>query len=184
MRRVVRLPRGHVVSFSSMKSCTCLHGLLADLIYQYGLPRSQRGPITKASTTTSEGPDPPGRAILRSGQLPNGEGGAEDTGASGWKTASTKMIEGCATAFGSILILGIAGYSYNAYYKSHVLRKMENAFAVGYSSVELAALSRHVDSEGSHAELFQTENFEDADWIPRDDQAIIDRIVDGTMCGQ
>lgn len=96
------------------------------------------------------------------------------------------MIEGCATAFGSILILGIAGYSYNQYYKHHVLRKMENAFAVGYSSLELAALSRHVDSstfEGSHAELFQSETFKDNDWIPRNEQATIDAIVDGTLTG-
>ncbi|KAK7724607.1 hypothetical protein SLS63_008587 [Diaporthe eres] len=101
-----------------------------------------------------------------------------------WRTAASKMIEGCATAFGSILILGIAGYSYNAYYKSHVLTKMENAFALGYSSVEIAALSRHVKSDGSHAELFQAETFEDNDWIPRDEQAIIDKIVDGSLRGQ
>lgn len=113
----------------------------------------------------------------------SGEHHGEETGPM-WRTAASKMIEGCATAFGSILILGIAGYSYNAYYKSHVLTKMENAFALGYSSVEIAALSRHVKSEGSHAELFQAETFEDNDWIPRSEQEVIDKIVDGTMRGQ
>ncbi|KAK8117691.1 uncharacterized protein PG998_005972 [Apiospora kogelbergensis] len=93
------------------------------------------------------------------------------------------MIEGSATAFGSIFVLGLAGYSYHAYYKRLVLRKMENAFAVGYSSVELAAMSRHIDPNSPHSELM-TVDFEDNDWIPRDEQAIIDRIVDGTIRGQ
>ncbi|KAF4332108.1 hypothetical protein FBEOM_14099 [Fusarium beomiforme] len=109
--------------------------------------------------------------------------GNSDEGPS-WRAGFAKMIEGCATAFGSILILGIAGYSYHAYYKSHVLRKMENAFAVGYSSLELAALSRHVDSARSHVQLLEADDFEDNDWIPRDEQAIIDAIVDGTIQGQ
>lgn len=126
-----------------------------------------------------DGPASPVYTASGSGESPYGE----ETGPV-WRTAASKMIEGCATAFGSILILGIAGYSYNAYYKSHVLHKMENAFALGYSSVEIAALSRHVKSEGSHAELFQAETFEDNDWIPRDEQEIIDKIVDGTLRGQ
>lgn len=92
------------------------------------------------------------------------------------------MIEGCATAFGSILILGLAGYGYNAYYKAHVLRKMENAFAVGYSSLELAAMSRHIDPNSPHSELM-TMDFDDNDWIPREEQAVIDGIVDGSTRG-
>lgn len=100
-----------------------------------------------------------------------------------WRAAFFKMIEGSATAFGSIFVLGLAGYSYHAYYKRLVLRKMENAFAVGYSSVELAAMSRHVDPNSPHSELM-TVDFEDNDWIPRDEQAIIDSIVDGTIKGQ
>ncbi|KAI0008850.1 hypothetical protein F4779DRAFT_418778 [Xylariaceae sp. FL0662B] len=102
---------------------------------------------------------------------------------SSWRTAFSKFIEGGATAVGSILMLGLAGYSYHVYYKALVLRKMENAFAVGYSSLELAALSRHVDPASPHSELF-ARNFEDNDWVPRDEQAIIDGIVDGTIQGQ
>lgn len=101
---------------------------------------------------------------------------------SGWRTGANKMIEGCATAFGSILILGLAGYGYNVYYKGHVLRKMENAFAVGYSSLELAAMSRHIDPNSPHSELM-TMDFDDNDWIPREEQAIIDSIVDGSTRG-
>lgn len=40
----------------------------------------------------------------------------------------------------------MAGYSYHAYYKAHVLWKMENSFSAGYSSVELAALGRHINA--------------------------------------
>jgi hypothetical protein len=100
-----------------------------------------------------------------------------------WKSAMSKLIEGSATAFGPILILGLAGYSYHAYYKSHVLRKMENAFAIGYSSVEIAALSRHIGPASPHSEL-STSALDDNDWVPRDEQAFIDGIVDGTIQGQ
>ncbi|CAJ2512225.1 Uu.00g052400.m01.CDS01 [Anthostomella pinea] len=100
-----------------------------------------------------------------------------------WRAGYSKFIEGIATAFGSILILGLAGYSYQAYYKAHVLRKMENAFAVGYSSLELAALSRHIDPASPHSDL-NAVDFEDNDWMPRDEQAVIDGIVDGTIQGQ
>ncbi|KAJ8120006.1 hypothetical protein ONZ43_g3178 [Nemania bipapillata] len=60
---------------------------------------------------------------------------------------------------------------------------MENAFAVGYSSVELAALSRHISPTSSHSDLALAE-FEKNDWVPRSEQAIIDSIVDGTLQGQ
>ncbi|KAK8007736.1 subtilisin-like protein [Apiospora arundinis] len=117
----------------------------------------------------------------------NASGGGYQNGGDnqepGWRAALFKMIEGSATAFGSIFVLGLAGYSYHAYYKRLVLRKMENAFAVGYSSVELAAMSRHVDPNSPHSELM-TVDFEDNDWIPRDEQAVIDGIVDGTIRGQ
>ncbi|KAI0965632.1 hypothetical protein F4678DRAFT_452055 [Xylaria arbuscula] len=109
--------------------------------------------------------------------------GQEDSGGAGWRSAFQKLIEGSATAVGSILVLALAGYSYHAYYKSHVLRKMENAFAVGYSSVELAALSRHVSPEMPHSDLAAVD-FEENDWVPRSEQAIIDGIVDGTIKGQ
>ncbi|KAI1504372.1 hypothetical protein F5X99DRAFT_37340 [Biscogniauxia marginata] len=105
-----------------------------------------------------------------------------------WRAALSKFIEGSATAFGSLLVLGLAGYSYNVYYKAHVLRKMENAFAVGYSSLEMAALSRHVDPSSPHSELIELASedptSEDNDWVPRDEQALIDSIVEGVTQGQ
>lgn len=101
----------------------------------------------------------------------------------GWRSGFHKLVEGSATAFGSILVLGLAGYSYHVYYKSHVLRKMENAFAVGYSSVELAALSRHLSPTSPHSDLALAD-LEKNDWVPRSEQATIDSIVDGTIQGQ
>ncbi|KAH7157393.1 hypothetical protein B0J13DRAFT_520131 [Dactylonectria estremocensis] len=90
-----------------------------------------------------------------------------------WRDSSFKLLEATLTAFGSVVILGLAGYSYHTYYKSLVLTKMENAFAVGYSSLEKAALSRH-DVNAEHV---------DEEWIPRKEQAMIDEIVDGTAQG-
>ncbi|GAP82780.2 hypothetical protein SAMD00023353_0103140 [Rosellinia necatrix] len=132
-------------------------------------------PVLSAGTgAASEGPSSQdGRA--------NGE--EDEAGRSGWRSAFHKLVEGSATAFGSILVLGLAGYSYHAYYKSHVLRKMENAFAVGYSSVELAALSRHIGPESLHSNLAAAD-LEENDWIPRAEQAVIDSIVNGSIKGQ
>ena len=100
-----------------------------------------------------------------------------------WRAGLHKFIEGSATALGSIVVLGLAGYLYHAYYKEHVLRKMENAFAMGYSSLELAALSRHITPNSPHSD-FAAIDFSDNDWVPRAEQAVIDSIVDGTMQGQ
>ncbi|KAI0393189.1 hypothetical protein F5Y17DRAFT_324416 [Xylariaceae sp. FL0594] len=110
------------------------------------------------------------------------ERGGEDLPWS-WRAGLHKFIEGSATALGSIVVLGLAGYSYHAYYKAHVLRKMENAFAVGYSSLELAALSRHITPNSPHSNLAAID-FTDNDWVPRAEQATIDSIVDGTTQGQ
>lgn len=84
------------------------------------------------------------------------------------------------TAFGTILIFSIAGYIYHTYYKSLILWKMENAFARGYSSLELAALGRHVPVL---SDVEQANAHED-DWIPREEQKLIDNIVDGSLSGQ
>jgi hypothetical protein len=99
------------------------------------------------------------------------------------------MVEGGAAAFGSVAILALAGYSYHVYYKALVLRKMENAFALGFSSQEIAALSRHIEPEEPHSELLLAaatsgEGDKDNDWLPRDEQRILDSVVDGTLQGQ
>ncbi|KAI1267624.1 hypothetical protein F5Y18DRAFT_424740 [Xylariaceae sp. FL1019] len=114
----------------------------------------------------------------------NGRTDEDDESHTSWrKTTFTKFVEGSATAFGSILILGLAGWSYDKYYKAHVLRKMANAFTEGYSSLELAALSRHVDLHDSYPNLSDA-GLDENDWIPREEQQIIDSIVDGTNKGQ
>ncbi|KAJ2982745.1 hypothetical protein NUW58_g4431 [Xylaria curta] len=140
-------------------------------------PSSSQNPVFLAGTgVASEESSSSGNGRFR-------EDGEEEGGRSGWRSGLHKLVEGSATAIGSIMVLGLAGYSYHAYYKSHVLRKMENAFAVGYSSVELAALSRHIGPTSSHSNLAMAD-LEKNDWVPRSEQAIIDSIVDGTLRGQ
>ncbi|KAK8022120.1 hypothetical protein PG993_012887 [Apiospora rasikravindrae] len=155
------------------------------------LPRKAFGEPSRASVLVRETVENAESSWKsKGGNGNNGGSQQQDGGANpnpnpdqGWRAAFFKMVEGSATAFGSIFVLGLAGYSYHAYYKRLVLRKMENAFAVGYSSVELAAMSRHIDPNSPHSELM-TVDFEDNDWIPRDEQAVIDGIVDGTIRGQ
>jgi hypothetical protein len=100
----------------------------------------------------------------------------------GWRTSGFKLFEGAATALGSVVILGLAGYSYHAWYKSIVLDKMENAFAAGYSSLELAALGRQTNAISAVRDLEDDDEAKDH-WIPRNEQAIIDEIVSGTAQG-
>ncbi|KAF5003389.1 hypothetical protein FDECE_10057 [Fusarium decemcellulare] len=97
---------------------------------------------------------------------------------SGWKE---KLVEGSATALGSVLVLGLVGYSYHRYYKNLVLRKMENAFSVGYSTLELAALNRHLPDDVSGEMVVN--GLEAEDWVPRNEQGFIDGIVNGSVQG-
>ncbi|WYZ38164.1 hypothetical protein EsH8_III_000078 [Colletotrichum jinshuiense] len=103
---------------------------------------------------------------------------------SGWKSSFFRVVEGSATALGSIAVLGLAGYSYHAYYKDLVLRKMDNAFAAGFSTPELTALGRHVAfhklQSGDSLTGFKSEN----EWIPRGEQPLIDGIIDGSVKGE
>ncbi|PSN63528.1 hypothetical protein BS50DRAFT_531477 [Corynespora cassiicola Philippines] len=103
-----------------------------------------------------------------------------------WKGAASKLLEGSATALSSIIVLSGAGYSYHKYYNAEILRKMEDAFASGYSTLELASLGRQVafahalSGPGTPAEHVE----EDDDWIPRSEQDIVDDIVNGKTQGQ
>lgn len=99
-----------------------------------------------------------------------------------------RLIEGSATALGSVTILGLAGFSYHVYYKRLVLRKMELAFEAGYSTPELVALSRHVyrvpaPSIGDEVEEVAQANVQDVNWITRTEQPIIDAIINGSEQG-
>ncbi|EXF82487.1 hypothetical protein CFIO01_05210 [Colletotrichum fioriniae PJ7] len=102
----------------------------------------------------------------------------------GWRPTFWRVVEGSATAFGSIAVLGLAGYSYHAYYKDLVLRKMDNAFGVGFSTPELTALGRHVAPHKLHTIDDFTGLEGENEWIPRAEQEHIDGIIDGTIRGQ
>ena len=85
------------------------------------------------------------------------------------------MLEASATTFASLFILGLAGYGYHLYYKNLVLRKMELAFRPGDPVLVLAELDGQkpdsiLEKEGQH-------------WAHRDEQDLIDSIVNGTAKG-
>lgn len=109
-----------------------------------------------------------------------GKGTTGEKGGPTWKEPTSKLLEGAATALGSLMVLGLAGYSYHEYYKSLTLRKLENAFAPGYSTLELAALGRRV----SFNDYLEGLDVDDDDWIFRPEQATINGIVDGSIRGQ
>lgn len=90
------------------------------------------------------------------------------------------MLEGTATALGSVMVVGLIGYGYHVYYKSLVLRKMELAFSPGYSSSEEAALARH---DSTLMKGVKRGDVEHDTWVNRTEQATIDKIVDGTTQG-
>ncbi|PYH41357.1 ATP-binding protein [Aspergillus saccharolyticus JOP 1030-1] len=83
------------------------------------------------------------------------------------------MMETAATTFASLAILGLAGYAYHRYYKYLILEKMENAFNPGDPALEIAGIE-----EGKHRY-----NHEEH-WVIRDEQARIDRIVEGRGVGR
>jgi hypothetical protein len=95
----------------------------------------------------------------------------EDTA---WKD---KLFEGAATAFGSVMMLGLIGFTYEQCYKWLILHKMDKAFAKGYSTPEMAVLLRHV-STGPNNNFVEGES-----WISRFEQPLINSIVDGSDAG-
>ncbi|KAL2826466.1 hypothetical protein BDW59DRAFT_65429 [Aspergillus cavernicola] len=79
-----------------------------------------------------------------------------------------------------MLMLGIGGYSYHILYKRLVLRKIDNAFSPGFSTLELAALAQHGYSlEHGGVELDEEQKFK----IVRPEQELIDRVVGGKLKG-
>ncbi|CAI6099802.1 unnamed protein product [Clonostachys chloroleuca] len=111
---------------------------------------------------------------------PHSSSGHDDDAKGGWKS---RLLEGGATAFGSVVVLGLIGYSYEMYYKWLVLQKMDKAFDEGYSTPELAALTRHTYANLGRKVVI-LKDMEDDNWISRQEQGIIDAIVDGTSQGQ
>ena len=97
--------------------------------------------------------------------------------------ATLQVLEGAYTALGSIVVLGLAGYFYHRYYKGLILRKIEKAFAEGYSSLEQAALNRHDASYAATSKVVK-KKFETEEWITREEQVTIDNIVNGTAQGR
>ncbi|TQN69324.1 hypothetical protein CSHISOI_06178 [Colletotrichum shisoi] len=141
---------------------------------------------------TARGAQPPTRYVLVQQASPASESSGREKARDekdgeephGWKGTFWRLVEGSATAFGSVAVLGLAGYSYHAYYKDLVLRKMDNAFGVGFSTPELTAMGRHVAphklQSADDLTGFEGEN----EWIPRKEQELIDGIIDGSVRGQ
>jgi hypothetical protein len=90
-----------------------------------------------------------------------------------------KMFESAATTFASIVVLGLAGFSYHKYYKYLVLKKMANAFDPGDPVLEIAAQTA---TPGLGATRFSSRD-EGENWIEREEQKKIDAILNGTIVG-
>jgi vacuolar-type H+-ATPase subunit E/Vma4 len=94
------------------------------------------------------------------------------------------MLEAAATAFASIIVLGVGfalgGYAYHKFYKWLVLQKIEGAFRPGDPVLELAAMGKQMPNSIASSE---EKEGEDTHWILRDEQKKIDNIVNGTDRG-
>jgi hypothetical protein len=127
------------------------------------LPHAARRPLASAA------PAPPGQGEhshsrqSRSDDPPR-EGGLKTLlNSSGFETAMGACV--------GVLLLGGAAMGYQAWYKSHVLSKMEKAFEGGYDPV--LALARGGD-QLAHAEVLPL----------RDEEALVRRIVEGKEPGR
>ncbi|KAI4674142.1 uncharacterized protein J4E84_010842 [Alternaria hordeiaustralica] len=91
------------------------------------------------------------------------------------------VLEGSTVALISLFGLGLGGYAYSLFYKRTVAKKIENAFATGYSSQERVALGRI--SYGTEPDKIQ-EIVEREYWVPRAEQEDIDNVVSGRARGR
>lgn len=91
------------------------------------------------------------------------------------------VLEGSTVALISLFGLGLGGYAYSEFYKRTVRKKIENAFAAGYSSQERVALGRI--SYGTDPEKIQ-EIVDREYWVPRPEQDEVNDIVGGKTKGR
>ncbi|KAI4943547.1 hypothetical protein J4E91_009184 [Alternaria rosae] len=91
------------------------------------------------------------------------------------------VLEGSTVALISLFGLGLGGYAYSLFYKRTVAKKIENAFATGYSSQERVVLGRI--SYGTEPDKIQ-EIVEREYWVPRAEQEDIDNVVSGRARGR
>ncbi|KAF1835286.1 hypothetical protein BDW02DRAFT_646984 [Decorospora gaudefroyi] len=91
------------------------------------------------------------------------------------------VLEGSTVALISLFGLGLGGYAYSLFYKRTVRKKIENAFATGYSSQERVALGRI--SYGTEPDKIQ-EIVEREYWVPRAEQEDMNDIVSGKTRGR
>jgi hypothetical protein len=85
-----------------------------------------------------------------------------------WDDLAVKMMEASATTGVSLCLLALVGFSYTKYYNGEVLRSIESAFETGEPVLELAGST-----------LDPRYRIQPDRWIPRVEQAQIDRIVRG-----
>ncbi|KAI4689133.1 hypothetical protein J4E81_007850 [Alternaria sp. BMP 2799] len=95
--------------------------------------------------------------------------------------SARSVLEGSTVALISLFGLGLGGYAYSLFYKRTVAKKIENAFATGYSSQERVALGRI--SYGTEPDKIQ-EIVEREYWVPRAEQEDIDNVVSGRARGR
>jgi hypothetical protein len=88
-----------------------------------------------------------------------------------------KIFETTATTLASIVVLGLAGYSYHVYYKALVLRKIEKAFTPGDPMLDLASPSA---PEGPP----EDDGDDSEHWVDRPEQTRIDGIINGEAKGR
>ncbi|RDW63199.1 ATP-binding protein [Aspergillus mulundensis] len=90
-----------------------------------------------------------------------------------------KFLENGATTIAALLMLGVAGYSYHVFYKRLVLRKIDNAFSPGFSSLELAALAQHGYTLEQGVDSDDGSKFR----VTRPEQGFMDDVVSGKVKG-
>ncbi|KAL5343267.1 hypothetical protein BJX70DRAFT_355028 [Aspergillus crustosus] len=89
-----------------------------------------------------------------------------------------KFLENGATTIAALLMLGVGGYSYHVFYKRLVLRKIDNAFSPGFSSLELATLAQHGYTLEQGIDVDE-QKFK----VVRPEQSLMDGIVSGKVQG-
>lgn len=83
--------------------------------------------------------------------------------------ADNPLVQAAVTTVLGLGVVFVGGVGYLEWYKANVLDRMEEAFAPGYDpALELGVSKKHLDDE---------------DHIKRKEQALVDRIVDGTEVG-
>ncbi|KAL3419734.1 hypothetical protein PVAG01_08232 [Phlyctema vagabunda] len=179
MKTILTLSRRGILFSSSSSSYRLAPTSRVDARHHWPRARVRWSTSTTSADDASAGPEQKSQSNRSQGAYPQDDR----------ESYASKMLDGAATALASIVVVGTGfaagGYMYHRFYKWLVIHKMEKAFQPGDPVLDLAAMGKQIPVNSQAHRLRKDGDLaaDETHWVPRDEQELIDSIVDGSDRG-